>query len=249
VDIIVSETIGVEGREGFYEQTGALRDVIQSHLLQLMALTVMKPFDDVFDFSQLPKRRLEALKQILPPPPDELDKKIFRAQYQGYQKDVKNPGSQIETFVALELTTKDPRWKGVPIYLASGKKLDQKLTQIKVTFKPTGKSDPNVLVIRVQPREAIELDLWVKQPGYEKKLEKRTLGFSFEQSFDRLPDAYEQLLVDAIKGSHSLFASSQEVLASWKILRPILDRWQMSSGKISSYQPGSSVEEVLRAGV
>jgi glucose-6-phosphate 1-dehydrogenase len=246
IEIIAAEEIGVEGRESFYEQTGALRDVIQSHLLQLTALTVMDPYEEVFDFSKLPTRRLAALKQLKPPKGDEIDKKVFRGQYEGYQKDVNNPGSNVETFVALELTSRNPRWRGVPIYLASGKKLDQKLSQIRVTFNAKHQGRNNQLVIRVQPREAIELDLPVKQPGYERRIDIRTLSFSFEQNFDRLPDAYEQLLVDAMRGSHSLFASSEEVIESWRVLQPILDYWSTHDKSIKIYKPGSSAEDIVK---
>jgi glucose-6-phosphate 1-dehydrogenase len=123
--------------------------------------------------------------------------------------------------------------------------LDQKLTQIRINFKKTSASHSNTLVIRLQPREGIELDLWVKRPGYDKELEKKTLSFSFAQNFDHLPNAYEQVLVDAIRSDKSLFTSNQEVLASWKILQPILDYWQQDPSDLQFYEPGSSVAKIL----
>jgi len=247
VEIVVAEKIGVEGRAGFYEQTGALRDIVQSHLLQLAALTLMEPCPHDYDFSDLPQRRLAALKQM------SVDKRhlaqtLVRGQYRGYAKEVGNPSSLVETFVALRLESADPRWQNVPIYLATGKKLDQKLTQIRVNFKKDSQSEANRLTLRIQPREGIELELWVKQPGYERRLQKRSLSFNYEQDFEeRLPDAYEQVIVDAIRGSHSLFAGSQEVLESWRILQPVLDYWRRQTDAPRLYAPGSSVEQVLES--
>lgn len=244
IEIVVAEEIGIEGRAHFYEQTGALRDIIQSHGLQLAALTLMEPCPHDFDFNDLPARRLAALKQLSVA--DTIDKSIVRAQYQGYKDEAGNPGSFVETFAALELDSSDPRWQDVPIFLATGKNLDQRLTQIRINFKKDNDSEANTLVMRVQPHEGIELDLWVKQPGYERQLQKRTLSFSYAQDFEeRLPNAYEQIIVDALRGSQSLFAGSGEVLESWRIIQPVLDRWQSSNEGIRVYQPGSTVEQII----
>jgi glucose-6-phosphate 1-dehydrogenase len=243
---VAAEKIGIEGRVSFYEQAGALRDFVQNHLLQLAALTLMEPCPHNYDFADLPERRLTALEQLRPPPPDEFDKKAFRAQYKGYRQEVGNSKSITETFVALELNSRDPRWQGVPIYLATGKNLDQKLTQIRINFKRSSASEANTLILRIQPREAVELDLWVKRPGYERDLQKKTLSFYYEQEFkDRLPDAYEQVLVEAMRSSRTLFTSNDEVLASWQILQPVLARWSMSADNLHFYKPGSSAEEIL----
>lgn len=246
VQIITAEKIGIEGRVGFYENTGALRDFVQSHLLQLAALVLMEPCSDIFDFDEIPRRRLAALKAIMPVPKDKYQELVARAQYKGYQDEVKNPGSGVETFVAITLHSKDPRWKGVPIRLVTGKNLNQKLTEIRVSFKKTSAEASNALVFRIQPDEGIELDLWVKEPGYERKLQKRRLSFEYDREFGRLPDAYEQVLVDAMRGNHSLFASSDEVLASWQILQPVLDCWSMTSSDLKIYKPGSTIAEVLK---
>jgi len=245
IEIVAAESIGLEGRGNFYEKTGALRDIIQSHLLQLAALTLMEPCPDPFDFSDLPQRRFAAMQSLSAPPAAKLPATVFRAQYKGYRGEVGNSKSVTETFVALQLHSKAPRWSGVPIYLATGKKLDQKLTQIRINFKKTSASQPNTLIIRIQPREGIELDLWVKKPGYDKELQQKTLSFSFAQNFDHLPNAYEQVLVDAIRSDKSLFTSNHEVLASWKILQPILDYWQKDSGDLQFYKPGESAAKVL----
>jgi glucose-6-phosphate 1-dehydrogenase len=244
IEIVVAEEIGIEGRAHFYEQTGALRDIIQSHGLQLAALTLMEPCPHDFDFNDLPARRLAALKQLNVA--DTMDRSAVRGQYQGYKDEAGNPASSVETFAALELHSSDPRWQTVPIYLATGKNLDQRLTQIRINFKKDNSSAANTLIMRVQPREGIELDLWVKQPGYERQLQKKTLSFSYAQDFEeRLPNAYEQIIVDALRGSQSLFAGSGEVLESWRIIQPVLDSWQSSDKGIKIYRPGSSVEDIL----
>jgi glucose-6-phosphate 1-dehydrogenase len=247
IEITVAEKIGIEGRAHFYEQTGALRDIIQSHGLQLAALTLMEPCPHDFDFNDLPARRLAALKS-LDIQKTEIARAVLRAQYDSYTADVDNPGSKTETFASLKLESKDPIWRGVPIYLVTGKNLDQRLTQIKVNFKDDSNSVPNTLILRVQPREAIELDLWVKQPGYDRKLQNKTLSFSYEQDFeDRLPNAYEQIIVDAIRGSQSLFASSGEVLESWRIIQPVIDLWRDPNQPLKKYKPGSKIDEILSA--
>jgi glucose-6-phosphate 1-dehydrogenase len=245
IEIVVAEKIGIEGRGHFYEQTGALRDIIQSHGLQLAALTLMEPCPHDFDFSDLPQRRLAALKHLNVAAGD-LNKAAVRAQYSGYKEETGNMSSSVETFAALELFSDDPRWQDVPIFLATGKNLDQRLTQIRINFKKDNDSEANTLVLRVQPREGIELDLWVKQPGYERRLQKKTLSFSYEQDFEeRLPNAYEQIIVDAVRGSQSLFAGSGEVLESWRIIQPVLGHWKNSNDDLRIYKPGSTVEEIL----
>lgn len=245
IDIVVSEKISIESRVNFYENTGALRDMVQSHLLQLAALVLMEPCSDIFDFDEIPKRRLAALEHLEPVPRDKFDERVFRAQYEGYAKEVANLGTKTETFVNLTLFSTDRRWQNVPIRLTTGKNLDQKLTEIKISFKKISAQASNVLVFRVQPREGIELDLWVKEPGYERKLQKRCLNFDYDQEFGHLPDAYEQVLVDAMRGNHSLFAGSDEVLASWRILQPVLECWDMDNSNLKTYKPGSTVKEAM----
>jgi glucose-6-phosphate 1-dehydrogenase len=146
--------------------------------------------------------------------------------------------------VSLELKSNDPKWRGVPISLTTGKKLQEKLSEIRVYFKKTQTAQANLLKLRIQPREAIELELWIKKPGYEQALEKLPLDFSYKQYFDKLPDAYEQVIVDAIRSRANLFASSQEVLASWEVLQPLLDNWDNHQLKI--YKPGLTAEQVMK---
>jgi glucose-6-phosphate 1-dehydrogenase len=239
IEIVAEESLGIEGRGHFYEQTGALRDIVQSHLLQLAALTLMEPCPDVFDFSMMRGRRLSALKKL-----KTLPKSVIKGQYLGYKDEVKNQNSNTETFVSLKLESSDPLWRGVPIQLTTGKKLEKKLTEIRVYFKKSQDAQTNLLRLRIQPKEGIEIDLWVKKPGYEQELQMMPLDFSYQQHFDRLPDAYEQVIVDAVRGRANLFAASGEVLASWEILQPVLDSWD---DKLTIYKPGSTVEEIISA--
>jgi glucose-6-phosphate 1-dehydrogenase len=240
IEVVAEESLGIENRGEFYEQTGALRDIIQSHLLQLTALTIMEPCPDVFDFSMVRGRRLAALRKL------EVDKTkpVAKAQYTGYGKEVNNSSSTTETFASVYLKSSDPKWHGVPIQLTTGKALAEKLTEIRIFFKKTRSAQTNLLKLRVQPKEAIELELWIKKPGYEEELQKLPLDFSYAQYFDRLPDAYEQVIVDAVRSRANLFASSDEVIASWQILQPLLKAWDKLKPK--TYEPGSTVEQVIK---
>jgi glucose-6-phosphate 1-dehydrogenase len=185
------------------------------------------------------KRRLAALKQLKAIP-----KSVIKGQYKGYKEEVANPGSKVETFVSLQLESSDPLWKGVPIQLVTGKHLKEKLTEIRVYFKKSQAAQANLLRLRIQPRESIEIDLWVKKPGYDQELQMLPLDFSYQQHFGRLPDAYEQVIIDAVRGRANLFASSGEVLASWEILQPVLDAWD---NKLVSYKPGELSEQILKS--
>ncbi len=241
VNIIAVEQIDIEGRVELWEETGILRDFVQSHLLQLAALTLMEPCSHMFDFSELPARRLAALQQL-----EIADaSRAIRGQYKGYRQEVKNPKSTSDTFVALTLKSSDSRWQGVPVNIVNGKSLDQKLTQIEIHFKKTQSAEANLLTLRLHPKEGIELDLWVKEPGYEQKLQKQPLRFIYEQRFGRVPEAYEQVLVDAMHSKQSLFASSQEVLESWRILQPLIDYWKTKTDQLAIYEPGSTIRQVL----
>jgi glucose-6-phosphate 1-dehydrogenase len=239
IEIVVTEEIDIEGRVAFYDATGALRDVGQSHLLQLAALTLMEPCSDIFDFEEIPRRRLAALKSLRSDA-----QSSRRAQYEGYAQEVGNPGSQTETFFDIKLSSDNKRWEGVPVRLVSGKALDQKLTEIRVNFKKINSSSSDLLIIRIQPREGIELYLWFKEPGYDRKLQKLPLSIEYGQHFGRVPDAYEQVLVDAMKSNHSLFASSAEVVESWRILQPVQDYWAMAAPGLKLYKKGSTFEQV-----
>jgi glucose-6-phosphate 1-dehydrogenase len=237
IEIVAEESLGVEGREGFYENTGALRDFVQSHMLQLAALSLMETPDNIFDFSQLPARRLAVLNKLSAEPDT-----AVKGQYEGYRQLVGNPDSRVETFAALVLHSSDPKWQGVPIYLATGKKMARKLTEIRIFFKRTLETQTNLLRLRLHPQEGIDFELWIKKPGYDNDLQMLPLEFNYDKHFKHLPDAYEQVIVDAVRSRTNLFASSGEVLASWEILEPILKIWD--SLGLKSYKAGSHIVEI-----
>lgn len=241
IEIEAAEQIGIEHRVNFYESTGALRDMVQSHLMQLAALTLMEPCSSIFYFNEMPVRRLAALQSL-----SIASSSAVRGQYRGYRDEINNQNSSTETFVSLTLMSRDPRWLGVPICLVTGKSLDAKYTAVKVYFKKTHESEQNLLMLRIQPEEGIELHLFVKQPGYERRLQKVPLDFKYQQHFDHLPDAYEQVLIDVITSNQSLFPSGNEVLASWKIIEPVLKKWAKDNSDLVIYEPGSKIEDVLR---
>ena len=239
IEIVASEKIGIEGRGQFYEQTGALRDVVQGHLLQLLALTLMDIPDDL-DWDKLPELRLKALQQLEPADPE----RAFRAQYEGYGEEADNPGSTTETFVRLELQSSQPRWLDVPIRLTTGKALAEKTTEIRIRLKKVRDEQSNLIVLRIQPNEGIDIELFTKRPGYDRTLEERHLALTFPED-TTFPDAYEQVLVDAIRSDKNLFTSSQEVIRSWEILEPLQQAWSMSETTPASYPVGSDENTVL----
>lgn len=238
IEVVASEKIGIEGRAQFYEQTGALRDLIQGHLMQLLALTLMDiPHD--FDWEELPALRLRALEQLRPVDPS----KAYRAQYDGYQAEAGNPGSLTETFVALELQSDQPRWLDVPIRLITGKALADKTTEVRIHLKKLHEAQSNTIVFRIQPNEGIDIELFTKQPGYDREFETRHLELTFPED-TKLPDAYEQVIVDAIRGHKNLFTSSPEVIRSWEILAPLQQAWNMDNRPLPTYVAGTSCDDV-----
>lgn len=238
IEILALEEIGIEGRASFYEQTGALRDVVQGHLMQLLALVLME-IPPQFDWSELPKMRLNALKNIEVANPAA----SFRAQYETYQDEVENPGSLTETFVSLTLNSQDERWKSVPLTLTTGKALNKKTTEIRIHLKKSHEAQSNCLTLRIQPNEGVEIELFTKKPGYEREFQTQKLSFNYPED-TVLPDAYEQVLVDAIRSHKSLFTSSDEVLRSWQILQPLLDNWSMTNEPLRKYSVGSSTHTI-----
>lgn len=241
ISITASESIDIEGRVQFYEQTGALRDVLQGHLLQLLALTIAD-IPENFDWQQLPRLRLEALSHVRPADPE----KTIRAQYNGYEDEVGNPDSQTETFVAMELESNAEQWRGVPFYLVTGKALSEKRTEICINLRAIGEAQNNRISLRIQPDEGISMDLYVKKPGYDKQIERKTFDLNFAHG-ERMPDAYEQVFVDAIEGKKSLFASSAEVLRAWEIVAPVQHAWAMHHHDVRPYEKGSTIEAIIDA--
>lgn len=239
IEVVASEKIGIEGRGRFYEQTGALRDIVQGHLMQLLSLTLMDIPTD-FDWRQLPELRLKALEQLEPADPT----RVLRAQYETYQSEVGNPGSTTETFVALELSSTEPRWLDVPIRLITGKALSEKTTEVRIRLKKLHEAQSNTIIFRIQPNEGVEMDLFTKRPGYDRTFEPRQLALTFPEDM-LFPDAYEQVLVDAIRSEKNLFTSGQEVLRSWEVLQPVLDAWSMDNTPPLLYPHASTIEAII----
>lgn len=168
----------------------------------------------------------------------------MRGQYDGYCGEVDNENSWVETFAALKLFSRLEGWRGVPIYLRSGKALASKQTAVTVNFKPeAGDHDhTNQLTFNIQPDEGIFIQLWVKQPGFQRRLQTAPMSFRYDQTFDEHghPDAYERVLVDAIRGDHTLFATSDEVLSAWRIIEPAIAAWSRDGQGLRTYGKGST---------
>ena len=251
VSIEVSETIGVGQRASFYEDVGALRDVGQNHLLQMLALVAMEDPKELSATAIRTERAkvLDALKPI-----ENYERQTTRGQYTGYRDEAGAATSETETYFRIKAYIENDRWQGVPFILASGKKLAEGKVEITITFKepvscvcPEGDQEhQNVLTIQVQPKEGISLKFWAKKPGLETELEPRTLSFAYaEGEMERmLPNAYEKVLYDCIRGDQTLFASTPEVTAAWKFITPILQNW--SQVPLKQYTPGSTGPNNIR---
>ncbi|MEI7918486.1 MAG: hypothetical protein WCH58_03825 [Candidatus Saccharibacteria bacterium] len=239
VEIVSLQTGGIDGRAQFYEQTGALRDLVQGHLMQLLTLTLMD-IPQGLEWERMPELRLAALNQLQLVDPG----KVVRAQYEGYKEEVNNNDSQVETFVSIEMSSNQPNWVGVPIRLTTGKQLSETTAEIRIRLKTSNGAQSNCLVFKIQPNEGINIELFVKKPGYSREFESRNLSFNYESNV-KLPDAYEQVLVDAISSEKSLFTGSDEVLRSWQILKPIQDDWNSWQQQPKTYPKGSSAQSIL----
>jgi glucose-6-phosphate 1-dehydrogenase len=251
VQITVAETVGVEGRGEFYDETGALRDIVQGHALQLMAMFAMDPPVE-FHAEDLRDEKLKVLRGVKPMSPADVATNTVRGQYvSGWVEGEKmasyrdepevQPESQTETYAALRLGIDSWRWAGVPFYLRTGKALPSRVTEIAVQFKQAPLAlfaragvpqiEPNVLAIRVQPDEGILLRFGAKVPGQGLQIRSVNMDFRYGSSFAvDSPDAYETLLLDAMVGDASLFTRDDEVERAWEILDPILEAWEAGHG-------------------
>lgn len=257
VQITMAEDIGIGTRAGYYDGIGAARDIIQNHLLQLMALTAMEePVHFTPEEIQAEKEKVLSAVRL----PEDLAIDTARGQYaggwqggdqvRGYLEEDGIPAdSTTETFAAIKLFVDTRRWAGVPFYLRAGKRLGKRVTEIAVIFKrsahvPFGNSDlsesgQNALVIRVQPDEGLTLKLGAKVPGTSMQVRDVTMDFAYGHAFtEDSPEAYERLILDALVGSAPLFPHQREVEASWKILDPILSFWE-TQGQPEPYAPGT----------
>jgi glucose-6-phosphate 1-dehydrogenase len=258
VQITVAEQIGVEGRGGYYDTAGAIRDMVQNHMLQVLALTAMEP-PAAFSAEAVRNEKVKALQAIRPLDPASIDTLTVRGQYAGYEAEPGvTAGSVTETYVALRLQIDNWRWAGVPFYLRTGKALPRRLTEVAIQFRqpplalfghadheghdgPDGEMEPNQLVLRIQPDEAITLQIGLKPPGAAMELRPVTLDFRYAAGFDRpTPEAYERLLLDALLGDATLFIRRDEVEAAWSFITPILARWaEADAPPPAGYAPGS----------
>jgi len=257
VQITMAEDIGLAGRAGYYDGIGAARDVIQNHLLQLLAFTAMEePLS--FEPSQLRAEKVKVLRATKAVSP--FDQTTARGQYAGgWQGGVKvrglleeegfAPDSTTETYAAVTLAVQNRRWAGVPFYLRTGKRLGRRVTEIAVIFKraphlpfdhtATEELGQNALVIRVQPDEGVTLRFGSKVPGSTMEVRDVTMDFGYGHAFtESSPEAYERLILDVLLGEPSLFPANEEVELSWQILDPVLEHWARS-GKPEPYAPGS----------
>jgi len=250
IEVMLLEQRGVDARGSFYDGIGALRDVGQNHALQLLALFVMDN-PEHFDAPSIRKKRAEIFKKLLPLTSSQIKHDTLRAQYRGYrsEKGVKR-SSATETYFSIKAHLATPKWKGVPIYLTSGKALEESRTEVAITFKhpspclcpPSGHVRyQDTLSYRIQPQEGISLCFWVKKPGPGMELEKRSLEFDYRSAFpgSGFFEAYEKLLLDGIQGNQTLFVSTEEIRASWKFIDPILNAWSKNVVPLLKYRPGS----------
>ncbi len=237
VHIRAHESLGIEGRADFYERTGALRDIIQSHLMQLLSVVMMdQPLSNSSE--DIRTAKLAFLKSLAPADPT----KAARAQYKGYRDEVGNPSSRTETYALIELQSELDRWRDTEIILETGKALSEKTTEVIVRFKYPHERRRNQLSFRLQPNEGISLDLFVKAPGFDNQMHGTELDFSYKNTFTNQPghpDAYERVIMDAVKGDQSLFSSSEELLTAWEVVQPVLDAWAASRKPIRQYTRGS----------
>ena len=261
VEITAAETAGVGSRAGYYEEAGALRDMVANHLLQLLTLTAMEP-PVAFDADNVREEKVQVLRSIRRLKPEQIAERTVRAQYgpgeiegekvKGYKEEegVKAE-SQTETYVAIEFQISNWRWSGVPFYVRTGKSLGRHLTEIAVHLKrtpqalfartPDDEIDPNVIALRLQPNEGITVAFGAKRPGFEMHTSTVHMDFCYKSGFGvESPDAYEMLLLDVMQGEATLFIRSDEVEAQWRLITPIEEAWA-SQGlpQVTTYAAGS----------
>ena len=260
VQITLAEDAGIGSRGQYYEESGALRDVVQNHLLQLLANIALEPPADL-SADQLRERRAQVLARLRPLQPSELRDRVVRGQYgsgqdlagrslKGYlDEEFVGSSSTTETFVALPVELLTERWMGVPFYLRAGKRLPKPVTEITVQFKPSahdlyhkqGLETANLLTFRIQPNEGIALRLLVKEPGYEPRLEQVDMSFCYRDAFaSALPEAYDRLLLDVLLEDQSLYPRADEIESSWKFIDPVLAHWgSHRPPEFPNYQAGT----------
>ena len=260
VEITAAETVGVENRAAFYEETGALRDMVANHLLQLLALTAMEP-PVAFDADSVREQKVQVLRSIRSMSVEDVARLTVRGQYgpglidgkrvPGYRQE---PGvsrsSTTETYAGVKFQIENWRWAGVPFYVRTGKRLARNLTEIRVHLKPTPQAlfastssgiNPNVIAISIQPNEGISIAFDAKRPGTQMRTVTVQANFSYQASFgSKGPVAYETLLLDSMRGDATLFTRRDEVEAEWRIITPIEEAWaHLPAPDFPNYGAGS----------
>ena len=260
VQITVAESLGIEERGAYYEQAGALRDIVQNHLLQLVALVGMEP-PVAFDAKAVRDEKLKILRAVRPIAQDEIDTNVVRGQYgpgfiegapaAGYrEEDDVAPTSNTETFIAIRAFIDNWRWEGTPFYLRTGKRLPKRTTEIAIQFRAAPHQvfsreaaegmEPNALVLRIQPDEGISLKFGAKVPVQGIRIRSVNMDFVYGASFMvDAPDAYETLILDALRGDATLFTRQDEVEQQWRFVDPIARAWGLGHGDLPTYPAGS----------
>ena len=260
IQITAAEDIGIGSRAGYYDSSGALRDLVQNHMLQLLTLVCMEP-PASFHAKQVRDEKVKVLQAIEPPRPEQVERMSVRARYMagmsagkeapGYLQEEGVPDdSQTETYAALRLEVQNWRWAGVPIFLRTGKRLARKVTEIAVQLKPVPHMafqskgsvgvQPNQLILTVQPNEGVSLSLGAKIPGASMRIRPVNMEFLYGTSFmSQSPEAYERLILDAMRGDATLFTRNDEVDAQWSIIDPILQAWHEGHPPIREYEAGT----------
>ena len=259
VQITVAESVGLEGRADYYDKAGALRDMVQNHMLQLLCLVAMEPPSSM-DADAVRDEKLKVLRSLTPITSANAERCTVRGQYRagassngpvkGYLEELTGGVSRTETFVALKAEIANWRWAGVPFYLRTGKRLAARVSEIVIEFKPiphsifgdqAGPVFANQLVIRLQPDEGVKQWIMIKDPGPGgMRLRYVPLDMSFAESFaDRNPDAYERLIMDVIRGNQTLFMRRDEVEAAWRWIDPIIGAWEDNKQPAQLYTAGT----------
>ncbi len=264
VQITAAEDMGIGTRAGYYDSAGALRDLVQNHMLQLLTLLCMEP-PVSFSADEVRDEKVKVLHSIPTPTPDDVPNMAVRAQYasgfeagedvNGYlEEDGVPPESTTETYAALRLEVDNWRWAGVPFYLRTGKRLARKVTEIAVTLKPVPHLaftqdgsvgvQPNQLILTMQPNEGVSLSLGAKIPGTRMRIRPVNMEFLYGTAFlSQSPEAYERLIMDAMRGDATLFTRDDEVEAQWRVCDPIIKAWQEMPGPLPQYEAGSQGPE------
>src|SRR6056297_1599488 len=257
IQITVAETVGVGGRGSYYDTSGAMRDMVQNHMMQLLCLIAMEP-PAKFDPDAVRDEKLKVIRALQPVDPAD----IVRGQYDGaggqgsYRDDVENPKSTTESFIAMKIAIANWRWNGTPFYLRTGKRMKARVSEIAVRFKEPPHSifdedagnNANELTIRLQPNEGMDLNVTIKEPGpggmrlIEVPLDM-TFADALGENASDVPDAYERLIMDVIRGNQTLFMRGDEVVAAWAWTDPIIEGWDSRGDRPKVYDPGTAGPE------